>query len=120
MKYLVEYQLAYAHIVRVGVTARSSGEAETKAREAFDDGAIWDDTKDMPLLYDDYEETEDNTLHFVATKVTKFPPADPSVRASKSHGYLAAARSLLDRVKVHPMDGALRREIIKFLDETAS
>lgn len=117
-KFLVEYSLAYEHIVRVGVTASNADEAEAKARAAFDEGIIWDDIKGMPLLYDDFEETDGNVLSFAATEVSVFPPADPSVKASKSHAHLSTARHLLELVKACDMDGVLRREIVEFLEES--
>lgn len=62
--FIVEYELDYTHRVQVGVTARSECDALRKAEKAFDNATIWDDTADMPLLYDDYEEKNDNTLEF--------------------------------------------------------
>ncbi len=66
---IVEYRIDYTHRVQVGVTAESDQEALDTAQAAFDAGAIWDDTSEMPLLYDDYDEVEDETLtfHVVAT-----------------------------------------------------
>lgn len=57
MKYVVQYTLPYEHRVMVGIETNSGDEAIAKANELFDQGEIWDDTKDVPLLYDDFEET---------------------------------------------------------------
>lgn len=54
--YMVGYTLDHAHRVVVGIRATSAGAACAIAQAAFDAGTLWDDTPDMPLLYDDYEE----------------------------------------------------------------
>ena len=58
-KFIVEYVLPYDHVVRVGVDAKDGASAVALAQEAFSQGTIWDNTAEMPLLYDDYEETGD-------------------------------------------------------------
>lgn len=55
-KMIVEYSLPYAHVVQVGITAQSHEEAIQKAEDLFNEGSIWDDTPDVPLLIDQYEE----------------------------------------------------------------
>lgn len=59
-KFIVEYVLPYDHVVRVGVEAKDEASAVALAQEAFSQGTIWDNTAEMPLLYDDYEETGDS------------------------------------------------------------
>lgn len=59
MKYIVQYTLPYEHRVMVGIEAASPDEAIAKANELFDQGAIWDDTSEVPLLFDDFEENGD-------------------------------------------------------------
>lgn len=50
--------------------------------EAFDSGTLWDNTSDVPLLYDEYEEVDlGHVLTFGAQEVDKFPEPDASVRA---------------------------------------
>lgn len=71
---IVEYRIDYTHRVQVGVPSESDQEALDTAQAAFDAGSIWDDTPEMPLLYDDYEEVEDETLTFrVVDKVEAWP-----------------------------------------------
>ena len=55
---MVEYTIPYEHRVMVGIKAKSSDAALGLAKERFADGSIWDDTATMPLLFDDYEETD--------------------------------------------------------------
>ena len=57
-RYVVEYELPYVHTVQVGIEAASSEAAEQRASALFDAGEIWDDTPDVPLLYDDFDEDE--------------------------------------------------------------
>jgi hypothetical protein len=59
-KFLVEYELPYVHLVRVGIQAKSEESAILIANQAFTDCTLWDNTPEMPLLYDDYEETGDS------------------------------------------------------------
>ena len=66
-KFLVEYELPYVHLVRVGIQAKNEESAISIADQAFTDCTIWDNTLEMPLLYDDYEETGDSsTPHLFA------------------------------------------------------
>lgn len=77
--FVVKYSLAYDHVVAVGIRANTTEEAEDTAQQLFDAGEIWDDTPDVPLLYDDFEEQEDNILQFEATEVDAWPQPDASV-----------------------------------------
>lgn len=81
-KYLVEYTLPYAHVVRVGIEANSAADAEQRAQEAFADATLWDDTPACPLLMDTFEETSDMGVPviFTATPVTEWPKRDRSVQ----------------------------------------
>lgn len=56
--FVVEYELDYTHRVQVGITASTKEAASRKAERLFDAGALWDDTKDVPVLYDDFEEVD--------------------------------------------------------------
>jgi len=68
--YMVQYQLPYTHIVTVGVVAANEQEACAKARVAFEEGTIWNNTEEMPLLQDCYEESsESDVLEFSAIAV---------------------------------------------------
>jgi hypothetical protein len=101
-KFLVEYSLTYEHVVRVGVTARGPESAIKKMEAALDAGTVWDDTSIMPLLYDDYEES-DNTLSFTVTPVKEFPPPCPSVATLKRHNAAFAMEEILREVVALPL-----------------
>ncbi|WP_175684590.1 hypothetical protein [Burkholderia anthina] len=90
--FMVGYSLDHTHRIVVGIRAASGDAACAIARAAFDAGTLWDDTPDMPLLYDDYEELDGQVLDFDATSIATWPAADVSVRAVKLH---AAAHRLL-------------------------
>ena len=80
-RYIVQYGLDYEHRVLVGIEAASPEEAVQKAQQAFDEGLIWDDTRQMPLLFDDYEEKDGQPLVFeVIANVDAWPVPDASVR----------------------------------------
>lgn len=96
-KYLVEYTLSYDHVVRVGIEAIDADEAKQKAADAFEDGTIWDSTPMMPLLYDDFEEKEDNVLTFKATEVREWPDTDISVVSQQD---LMKAKQERDNLKM--------------------
>ncbi len=59
MRYIIQYTLPYEHRVMVGIEAESPETAIAKAGELFDQGDIWQDSADVPLLYDDFEEQGD-------------------------------------------------------------
>jgi len=60
MKHVIQYTLPYEHIVQVGIEADSPEQAIERAQALFDAGDIWNDTPDVPLLMDDYEEVGDS------------------------------------------------------------
>lgn len=96
---VVEYELAYTHRVQVGVPSISDQDAIAIAEEAFDNATIWDDKPDMPLLFDDFEETEGNTLSFnvisTVARLEDLPPKDASVIAAREKEAARKACSLL-------------------------
>lgn len=76
-RYIVEYTLDYEHRVQVGIEADSQEAALLKAENAFYDGTIWDDTGQMPLLFDDYEEIDGQSLRFdVVAELNAWPEDD--------------------------------------------
>lgn len=81
---IVEYTIDYVHRVQVGILSDSDEDALCQAQAAFDAGTIWDDTPEMPLLFDDFEEKEGETQVFqmVAT-VDSWPVPDASVRQQR-------------------------------------
>jgi hypothetical protein len=91
-KFMVAYGLDYSHRVVVGVDASSPELAAGTARKAFDAGTLWDDALEMPLLYDDYEEIDGQTVVFDVTPVNRWPVADASVLLRRLH---SAAHRLL-------------------------
>jgi hypothetical protein len=95
-RYIVQYGLDYEHRVLVGIEAASPEEAVLKAQLAFDEGAIWDDTGLMPLLFDDYEEKDDQCLVFeVIANVEAWPTPDASVLKLRREAAAMRACSLL-------------------------
>ena len=99
MKYVVQYTLPYEHRVMVGIEADSSDEAVRKAESLFDAGDIWQDTAAVPLLFDDYEEAGDSSLHFTVEQElaneAPWPEADASVRALRRRDAAFLASRLL-------------------------
>ena len=83
MKYVVQYTLPYEHRVVVGIEAESREAATARAEALFDEGEIWQDTAEVPLLFDDYEETGDSPLIFTVEQEldadAPWPEADDSV-----------------------------------------
>ena len=77
---IVEYTIDYVHRVQVGILSDSDEDALYQAQAAFDAGTIWDNTPEMPLLFDDFEEKEGKTLEFqVVATVMEWPVPDASV-----------------------------------------
>ncbi len=95
-KFAVSYTIDYQHRVVVGVSALNTESAIEIASKAFDEGVIWDDLPEMPLLFDDYEEVEGETLQFSAEEVQAFPEPDSSVKQLKAnHFAFYCAQALL-------------------------
>ena len=106
--YVVEYELPYSHRVQVGVYADSAETAGQKAELAFNEGTIWDDTPEMPLLYDDFEETGDAgvALKFnVVGQCEVFPEPDGCVTAIRRDD---AGRNALAALKRRDLAVALQ------------
>jgi hypothetical protein len=97
-KFAVTYTIDCKHRVVVGIVATDLLSAVNKGSEAFDEGTIWDDTPEMPLLFDDYEEeSSKETLWFMAEEVSEFPEPDSSVIKLKRDEFAyKACRSLLE------------------------
>ncbi len=84
MKYIVQYTLPYEHLVQVGIEAESQDVAIVKAQALFDQGDIWNDTAEVPLLVDDYVETSNVEVpltaffkRVVASSLKIMPPCCP-------------------------------------------
>ena len=94
--YAVSYTIDYSHRVIVGVKAENEQAAIKIASDAFDAGDIWSNTAEMPLLFDDFEETEGESLVFSATEVSELPEPDPSVKEIYAKQFaVLACQSLL-------------------------
>lgn len=99
-KFVVRYQLPYVHEVVVGITTSSSRRAEELARRLFDNGTIWDDTKSVPLLRDEFDEGEmdgsdGGQLEFSAEAVDTWPALDSSVFELRRRAHARRASQLL-------------------------
>ncbi len=86
------------HSIRVAL--RTPGDAAiAKAGELFDQGDIWQDSAEVPLLYDDFEEKGDAgiPLEFtVESEVTEdWPDPDASVKAIRHRDATFQAAHLL-------------------------
>lgn len=82
-KFIVEYDLPYRHIVRVGIEADSPEQAGKIAECRFKDATLWDNTPSFPLLYDEFDEEGDSgeTLDFtIRAEVESWPEPDSSVK----------------------------------------
>lgn len=101
MKYIVQYTLPYEHRVMVGIESESPSAAITEAQRLFDQGDIWQDSTEVPLLFDDYEETSDSSdaLQFTiaAECIAEWPTADASViQVRRQTAAFQAARLLVN------------------------
>lgn len=111
-RYVLEYQLPYIHRVQVGVRAGTHEAGIGKAMALFDTGRIWDDSDDVPLLFDDYEEDGDAgvplELKVVATlrDDEDWPDADASVSVlRRQRAAMNAARMLVEAYRRGEADG---------------
>lgn len=101
MKYVIQYTLPYEHRVMVGIYAESREAAITRANELFDQGDIWNDTQEIPLLYDNFEETGDagTPLEFTVEDEISgdWPQPDASVKEIRRRdAAFRAVRLLVD------------------------
>lgn len=103
MKHIVQYTLPYEHRVMVGIEAETPEAAVARAERLFDDGEIWQDTAEMPLLYDDFEEEGDagQPLLFTVEQTLgaeePWPETDASVKAlRRREAAFLAARLLVE------------------------
>lgn len=108
-KFLVEYELPYVHLVRVGIQAKNEESAISIADQAFTDCTLWDNTPEMPLLYDDYEETGDSgdALKFKVGEYQEWPEPEVCVKiierdaaARRACEHLIAAHECSNSVSV--------------------
>ena len=96
-RFVVSYEIDYVHRVSVGITADSPEAAQQIAELAFNDATIWDDTAAMPLLSDDYHESEDESLVWECVAVAQLPEPDHSVRQlKKEQAAMQVCRGLVE------------------------
>lgn len=101
MKYVIQYTLLYAHRVMVGITAESREAAIARAETLFDQGEIWDDTAEVPLLFDDFEESADAGVPLAFTVEAEvsgdWPEPDASVKeVRRRNAAMQAVRLLME------------------------
>ncbi|MDP3334614.1 MAG: hypothetical protein Q8S55_21915 [Methylococcaceae bacterium] len=116
--FAVTYTIDYHHRVVVGVTASDEKSAIKVASDAFDEASIWDNTPDMPLLFDDYEEVDGETLQFSAEEVQDFPEPDSSVKYLNEKAFaFYCAQALLAGEITSAIEFA-RKALPKFVEST--
>jgi len=101
VKYVVQYTLPYEHRVVIGIEAESGQAAIARAQALFDEGEIWQDTAEVPLLFDDYEEMNDGALVFTIEQEldaeASWPDTDSSVHdLRRREAAFEAARLLVE------------------------
>ncbi len=95
--FVVSYEIDYVHRVSVGITADSPEAAQQIAEQAFNDATIWDDTATMPLLSDEYYESEGESLVWECVAVEQLPEPDYSVRQlKKEQAAMQVCRGLVE------------------------
>lgn len=96
--YIVSYELAYHHRVNICVRAKNSGQAEAVVERALDHGTLWDKgNPDCYVVYDDFEEDDDNVLCFEVREATADDcEPDVTVETLRRH---EVSRSLLQAAK---------------------
>lgn len=91
-RFAVGYTIDYAHHVQIGLEAQNEREAIAKAEELFDEGSIWDDTPEVPVLYDGYDEINGQTLRFYAEPIADGEPF-PKPKITEEREVSAARRA---------------------------
>ncbi|OBS08936.1 hypothetical protein Thpro_022053 [Acidihalobacter prosperus] len=103
----------------MGIEAENEEKALEKAANAFDEGTIWDDTPEMPLLYDEFEEIKGGYLEFnIESAVEAFPKPDASVIQMKQDNQARTACRMLveafeqSKIDVDDMPSSLSEALI--------
>lgn len=98
-KFVVSYSLPYKHHVQVGIKAETAEAATAKAGQLFDQGDIWDNTPEVPLLMDEFEEADGTLLFKVEQEIPDgdFPAPHGSVKElTRRNAAFLAARQLVE------------------------
>lgn len=96
-RFVVSYEIDYVHRVSVGITVDTPEAAQQIAEQAFNDATIWDDTAAMPLLSDEYHESEGESLVWECVAVEQLPEPDYSVRQlKKEQAAMRVCRGLVE------------------------
>jgi len=107
-KFMVSYEIEYVHRVSVGITAANPHQAQQLAEQAFNVGTIWDNTKTMPLLSDDYHEFEEERLDWECVEVNDFPEPDNSVlQINREQAAFRVCRGLLEAFERAEVEGGV-------------
>ena len=102
--FVVGYSIPHDHVVDVGIKASSRQAAIRKAKKHFEDGTLWDDTRDMPLLRDEMSEADGgSTLEFEAVEVKEFPLPDVTAQTLNIEN---AAHALVKEIAARYMSRA--------------
>jgi len=127
-KFVVEFSLPYRHVVQVGVSAGDADAAREKVRELLDCGEACDNTAEIPLLKDEFEEDGDSgeVLEFEVLQTLAddqiFPPKDASVLVIEQDALaLRACEMMVDAYGVDDEDsgGSVRWEDLDDVHATA-
>jgi hypothetical protein len=115
--FIVEYELPFIHLVRVGIQAADEAAAIELARDAFSKGTFWDNSRDMPLLYDDFEEDDssplDEPVEFKAEACKVWPVPEACVKTIERNA--AARRACEWLIHAHESTGtdAARKSLMQ-------
>ena len=105
-KFEVSYTLPYRHDVTVGISANSAEEAIRIADAAATDGSLWDDSEEMPLLCDDFEEDDGGVLQFEAIEIEgDFVPRFSVVELRRKRKAIGQRSIRLRRLGALPLPG---------------
>lgn len=118
-KFVVTYTIDYHHRVVVGVTASDSKAAIKLASDAFDEASIWDNTAEMPLLFDDFEEVDGETLEFSAEEIQgRFPEPDSSVKDMNEKAFAFYCAQALLAGEITSAIQFAKKALPKFVEST--
>jgi hypothetical protein len=97
IKFVVSYEIDYVHRVSVGIEAENRLQALHTADQAFNAGLLWDDTEEMPLLSDDFYESDLQCMIWECEQVAEFPNTDSSViQLKQEQAAMRVCRGLIE------------------------